>query len=56
VEFDVSRPRLGLWCPTCLLPSAYEADALVLSEHGVSRIATVRGCTTSDDPSHYRAP
>jgi hypothetical protein len=46
----------GLWCPTCLLPTAFEADVVVLSEDGVSTLGTFRGCENSDDPTHYPSP
>jgi hypothetical protein len=59
LTFELStgaRMVRGLWCPTCLLPTAFEADVVVLSEDGVSTLGTFRGCEDSDDPTHYPSP
>jgi hypothetical protein len=55
LEVALGLPRVGLWCPICLLPSGYEADAFILTETGVSPAGTVRGCSESDDATHYPA-
>ena len=52
-EVAKSTLRMGLWCPKCLLPSGYEADVVVLTETGVSPGGTIRGCSESDDPTHF---
>ena len=49
-----STSRAGLWCPTCALPSGYEADVLALTPAGVTAVGTYRGCTNADDPARHR--
>lgn len=41
---EPGEPREGAWCPTCLLPSAFEADLLSLTDEGVSLTAVVSYC------------
>lgn len=53
VEVANTSLRVGLWCPKCLLPSGYEADVVLLTETGVSPGGTLRGCSESDDPTHF---
>lgn len=36
VEPDYANTTVGLWCPTCSLPSAVSVPLVVLSEHGVT--------------------
>lgn len=49
----VGTPRVGGWCPICLLPTAYEADLLALTEDGVKVVGVARGCTEGDDNEHF---
>jgi hypothetical protein len=49
ITFNVSRPRVGLWCNTCALPSAWEFDVLRIKDSGVSLVSTFRRCTDCDN-------
>lgn len=47
-DIVTGTPEVGLWCGTCLLPSAYRATIYILGEDGPRVFATAEGCTEHD--------
>lgn len=47
---SVSTPETGIWCNTCMLPSAIAFEVSVLSERGVSRPHRFAGCEDCGTP------
>lgn len=41
--------RLHLWCDRCLTSGGIEIDLCMLTDTGVTRIGTYRGCRRCDD-------
>lgn len=45
LQLATGEPRLGLWCDSCLLPSALEVDVHIMcTEHGSHPIGVFREC------------
>jgi hypothetical protein len=42
------EPRLHIWCDRCMTSAGIEVDALILGEHGVSKVGTYRACLRCD--------
>lgn len=45
LQLATGKPRLGLWCDSCLLPSAVEVDVHTMcSEHGSHKVGVFWEC------------
>lgn len=49
IRLDPGTPRVGLWCPDCLLPSRVEVPLYRLTPDGVVRVGTVSFCPQGQD-------
>jgi hypothetical protein len=43
-------PTLGLWCPTCLLPSGYDVRVYAFTDHRTWLVGTDRRCYDCGTP------
>lgn len=50
IEFATGTPQPGIWCGSCLLPSAFKVDIHRLCPaHAAHPVATVRYCPDCGD-------
>jgi len=52
LQLATGKPRLGLWCDTCLLPSGVEVDVHTMcTEHGSHLVGTYTECLSCGQSS-----
>ncbi|AXN51245.1 hypothetical protein DSM43518_04787 [Mycobacterium marinum] len=50
LHLEPGEPTLGLWCPTCMLPSGYEVRVYAFSASRCGLIGTIRRCHDCGTP------